>query len=137
MRNRICLIAASLLVAACHPGNKEAKRLRGACASGDVAACNSLAVRLSKGEYVLRDESHAAELFDQACKGNVGDGCASLGLAYQKGTGVKRDSARALALFKQGCDMRGLAGCTSLGLVYRAALHRALGRILFGLRVRR
>src|SRR5215831_8207512 len=125
MRIRICLIAASLVVAACHPGNKEAKRLRGAFASGDVAACNSLAIRLSKGEYVLRDESHAAELFDQACKGNVGDGCAGLGLAYQKGIGVKRDSARALALFKQACDTHGLDGCTSLGLLYRGGGRRS------------
>src|SRR5918993_3540274 len=88
----LCLILTAAAPSACHPGNAEAKRLRLSCQSGDVAACNQLARRLQKGEYVLRDDEHAAELFDQACKGGVGDSCASLGVVYQTGTGVKRDS---------------------------------------------
>jgi TPR repeat protein len=74
-------MVAAIAMAACHPGNEEAKRLRSSCAQGNVADCNQFALRLQKGRYVLRDDGRAAELFDQACKGGVGDSCASLGVA--------------------------------------------------------
>ena len=114
----LAVIAAGIALAACHPGNDEAKRLRGSCEAGDIAACNKFALKLPKGEYVLRDEAHAAELFDRACNGGVGEGCASLGVVYQNGTGVKRDSARAFDLFGQGCDRGAMDGCTRLGVLY-------------------
>ncbi len=103
----------------CHPGNAEAKQLRGACDAGDVTACNRFAIKLQKGEYVLRDDTRAAELFEKACTGGVGEGCASLGVVYQRGRGVKRDSARALTLFEQGCERGAMDGCTRLGLQYQ------------------
>ena len=74
------LILASLTATAlsgCHPGNAEAKQLRTSCEAGAVAACNQLAVKLQKGEYVLRDDKRAATLFDRACEGGIGEGCAS------------------------------------------------------------
>src|SRR5687767_12430672 len=102
-RHLLVLIAAFALWG-CHPGNVEAMRLRQSCEGGDVEACNQLAVKLQKGEYVLRDERRAADLFDQACIGGVGEGCASLGLIYQRSRSVRRDSARALSLFQKGCE---------------------------------
>ena len=62
------LAAATLaLLAACHPGNAEAKRLAVSCDTGDGVACNQLALRLQKGEYVLQDDGRAAKLFGRAC----------------------------------------------------------------------
>ena len=83
-----------VLMAACHPGNQEAKRLRESCDAGDAAACNQLAIRVQKGQYVLRDVQHAATLYDRACEGGVATGCASLGVMYLHASGVTRDSAR-------------------------------------------
>ncbi len=91
----LALLRTAASVAACHPGNAEAKRLRETCDGGDVKACNTLATRLQKGEYVLRDDGRAAQLFTAACDGGVAGGCSSLGAIYQTGKGVKRDSARA------------------------------------------
>src|SRR5687767_8776010 len=121
---RLVLLGAGLALAGCHAGNKEAKRLRSACASGDSAACNAFALKLQKGEYVLRDPALAATLFERACEGGIGDGCASLGIMYQggagqRGAGVKRDSARAVSLFQQGCERGGMDACTRLGVLYR------------------
>jgi hypothetical protein len=45
-----CVLAhtTGLALSACQPGNREAKRLRGACDAGDAAACTKLAVKLRK-----------------------------------------------------------------------------------------
>src|SRR5688572_712683 len=79
----VCITA----LAGCRPGNREAVRLRTSCEGGDLEACNQLAVKLQKGEYILRDDSHAASLFEKACNGRIGEGCASLGVAYLTGSG--------------------------------------------------
>ena len=60
-----------VLLAACHPGNKEARELRESCDGGSAAACNQFAARVQKGQYVLRDVKHAATLYDRACEGGV------------------------------------------------------------------
>jgi hypothetical protein len=60
-------IVAAIAIAACHPGNEQAKQLRQSCEAGEAKACNQLAVRLQKGEYVLRDDREASEMFDKAC----------------------------------------------------------------------
>jgi TPR repeat protein len=74
-RARLVLLAiASFALSACHPGNKEAKLLREACDARDANACNKFAVKLQKGEYVLRDEPRAAVLFDTACTRGIGIG---------------------------------------------------------------
>jgi hypothetical protein len=91
------LMAAVVILSGCHPGNAEAKDLRAACGSGDFAACNALAEKMQKGEYVLRDDAGAAAPFEQSCAGGVGEACARLGVIYQRVRGVKRDSARAAA----------------------------------------
>src|SRR5438046_137736 len=83
----VLAVATGLTLSACRPGNREAKQLRGACDAGDVAACTKLAVKLRKGEYVLRDETRAAALFERACTGGIGEGCASFGGMLQTGTG--------------------------------------------------
>ena len=54
--HRVVGLVAALALSACHPGNQEAKQLRAACEAGDAAACTKFAVKLRKGEYVLRDE---------------------------------------------------------------------------------
>ena len=113
------VLAAGLTLAACHPGNQEAKQLRASCEGGDAAACGKFAVKLQKGEYVLRDETRAAALFDRACTGGVGDGCASLGAMLQTGTGVKRDSVRARDLLQRGCERKAMDGCARLGILYK------------------
>ena len=94
------LFAAGITLFACHPGNREAKRLGQACDSGDVKACNALGFKLQKGEYVLRDVARAAIVFKRACEGDIGDSCAALGGMYLRGSGVTRDSSRAPELFR-------------------------------------
>ncbi|MES2523390.1 MAG: hypothetical protein V4617_11875, partial [Gemmatimonadota bacterium] len=51
----LLLLVAAVALGACHPGNEEAKRLTRSCEAGQAVACNQLAVKLQKGEYVLRD----------------------------------------------------------------------------------
>jgi TPR repeat protein len=63
------LLAAVIAFSACHRGNRQAKPLRSSCEAGDVAACNQLALRLQKGEYILKDDKEAALLFDKPCTG--------------------------------------------------------------------
>ena len=99
-RRTFLLVAASLALSGCHPGNQEVKQLRRDCEAGGAAACNGFGLKLLKGEYVLRDPGRAAGLLKQACDGGVGEGCATLGLMYQQGRGVKRDSSRAAELFR-------------------------------------
>src|SRR5687767_9697316 len=113
------IIAAGIALSACSKGRGQAKALRDQCDAGNAKACHGFAVKLTKGEYVLRDEAGAALLFEKACRGKVADGCAQLGLLYQEGTGVKRDTTRAPELYRQGCDGGSMMGCTRLGIVYR------------------
>src|SRR6185436_7176802 len=82
------LAAAGLVLCACLPGNREAKRLNRACEAGEAAACNGFGQKLLKGEYVLRDPPRAAAVLKKACDGEIADGCARLGVLYQDGTGV-------------------------------------------------
>ena len=116
-------VAVALSLPACHPGNQEAKRLRAACERGEAAACNTLAARLRKGEYVLRDDARAAALFDRACTGGVGEGCASLGAMLQRGAGglKARLGARVRDAAARVRARRAMDGCTRLGVLYRAA----------------
>src|SRR5262245_5887534 len=91
----LLLGAAALSVSGCHPGNLEARRLRESCAAGTVKACNDYGIKLVKGEYVLKDETTAAGMFERSCKASIADGCARVGVLYQNGRGVKKDSVRA------------------------------------------
>ena len=96
---RLLIALALASLTACHPGNQEAKQLDLACESGDLAACNRLASRLEKGEYILEDDARAATLFGRACDGAIGDACASLGVMNDRGTGVEtRHDARRRAV---------------------------------------
>ena len=105
-------------LAACHPGNKEAIRLRGECEAGNASACATLGDKLLKGEYVLRDRERGAELVRVGCDGGVPDACTRLGVLYQNGTGVKRDSVQAIALLQKGCETQSMEGCGLLGRQY-------------------
>src|SRR5687767_15205181 len=73
-------------LAACHPGNKEAIKLRGECEAGNASACAALGDKLLKGEYVLRDRERGAELVRVGCDGGVPDACTRLGVLYQNGS---------------------------------------------------
>ena len=124
-RSLRALFAAACIVStiACNKETTTARNLVRSCDAGEAAACDTVALRFQKGEYVLRDAERAATLYGQACTGGVGDACASLGVMYQRATGVKRDSAHAAQLFQQGCDRGGLAGCTHLGALHQAGLN--------------
>ena len=95
-----------LAVAACSPKTKEAKALRDECNAGKATACHEFALRLQKGDHVLRDEARATELFGKACDENVGASCASLG---------NIDTTRSQQLFARACEHGALNGCDLLG----------------------
>ena len=71
------LVVVPLILSACHPGNKQAKQLRESCEAGDLSACNRLAMKLQKGEYVLQDPKdaiRAVSLLKQGCEGKAMEG---------------------------------------------------------------
>lgn len=93
----LLLLLAGIALPGCHPGNAAAKQLRRACEAGTATACHEFALKLLTAEYVLRDVTRAATLFDRACTAGVAEACARLGVQYQSGNGVERDSSRALS----------------------------------------
>src|SRR5687768_14273243 len=115
----VVLAIAAATLYGCHPGSADARQLRDACETGDAQACNKFAVKLQKGEYVLRDDTRAAGLFDRSCVGGVAESCASFGIILQTGAGVKRDSVRALDMFRKACEGKGMEGCARLGVLLR------------------
>jgi hypothetical protein len=61
-RPLLLLALACAALAACQSRTREAKRLQRECDAGSAQACARFALKLQKGEYVLRDESRAATL---------------------------------------------------------------------------
>jgi hypothetical protein len=85
------------------------------CAAGDFAACNDLAVSLSKGDGIAQDSVAAARWFDKACNGGIAVACRNLGAAYISGDGVNQDYGKARELFGKACDLNEAASCYNIG----------------------
>ena len=65
------LVVATLALAGCHPGKKEAMRLRASCDEGNAASCAPCAGKLQKGDGVKRDSVRALNRFRLACNQGV------------------------------------------------------------------
>jgi hypothetical protein len=67
---------------------------------------------------VPKNESRAAELYEQACTGGNTRGCINLSFLYADGLGVPKDESRAATLFEQACKGGDTMGCNNLGAFY-------------------
>ena len=86
--------------------------------AGGWTNCFELGELYYSGDAVPLDYPRAAELYQQACKGEDARGCAALGGMYYGGKGVGQDWTRAAGLYQQACDGEVALGCYRLGVMY-------------------
>ena len=86
--------------------------------AGGWTNCFELGELYFSGNGVPLDYPRAAELYQQACDGEVALGCAALGGMYYEGEGVPLDRARAAEFLQQACDGEDAGSCAALGNMY-------------------
>ncbi len=91
-----------------------ARTLEGACESGALRACRSLASRLAVGHGVKKDPARAERLLKAACDGGEPLGCSSLAQLY----GDAKAHDRAVKAADQGCEAAEADACHVRGLMH-------------------
>ncbi len=89
-----------------------------ACESVDASSCNDLALMLTRGDGVEKDEKKATEFFARACDYGSALACNNLGIRHENGRGVLVDVNRALVSFQRACDQSHGPGCSNLGRMF-------------------
>ena len=81
-----------------------------ACTGGAPAGCHRLAMALEQGQGTARNLPRAVELYDQACRDEVGDACQALATLFTAGGPVEKDFSRAAGYLAQLARIHD-AGC--------------------------
>ena len=82
------------------------------CLEGQAAACTVAAHAYMSGEGVAADETHAAELYHRACRGDDAEGCGDLAELREYGRGGPEDPTEASRLYSLACELGDGLSCT-------------------------
>ncbi len=100
-------------------GQEKLEACQEACQSGRSLDCNELGEIYEQGLGIgKKDESRAANLYDQACSAGNPIGCRNLEKLYTSGKWVPKDESRAAELHQRACDDGEMIGCSNLGAMY-------------------
>jgi TPR repeat protein len=95
--------------------DRGARMLQRGCDSGDIAACNNLAIAKLQGSGIPQDMPGALALFEKLCdKGNV-PSCGNAAMIHIAGVGVPRNVDRGTTMGKTACEKGDATACNALG----------------------
>ena len=108
-------------------GQEKLNACQETCQSGGNLGCNELGRIYEQGLGAeKKDESRAADFYDQTCSAGDPTGCKNLERLYTSGKWVPKDESRAAELHQKACDSGDMNGCSNLGTMYE--LGKGVGR---------
>jgi TPR repeat protein len=88
------------------------------CDAGSADRCRRLAATYAFGKGVDKDETHAAALYEHACRMSDPSACVFAGQMHEFERGVPKDDAKAAHFYERACNLGWAPGCYNLAIMY-------------------